>query len=287
MKDLFKNRSLTACMKASYDLMIGHFNSLLKTTWWAVLANVIITAFYCYLKVPNKGLHDWGEENSVASFFFQTVILLLAIISGILANSAVWSWINKRSLLWNFKRYFVVIIILYILAFILGTSSMFTAYSPANNVIIDVIVPLVGLVLFFVVILPFGYIVPRVMLLNDNEKLEPRKSFIAGLRHSGSIFMLGFLGSIIVSIIAFIIALPAIILCGAQTIAQLGALDGDPLGIPSYFTPLLLIVLAAVLFFFYYVNMWLCISYAYLYGSYIAQDTEKQKLEENKQITSY
>lgn len=287
MKDLFKNRSLTACMKASYDLMISRFGSLLKTTWWTVLAYAVLTALYCYLRVPNKELHDWGEESSVTSFFLQTVILLLMAISGILANSAVWSWINKRSLLWNFKRYFVVIIIIEILAFILGVSGMFGASTPPNNTVTDVIIPLVSLVLFFVVLLPFGYIVPRLMLLKDNERLMLWKSFVTGLRHSGGIFMLGFLGSIIISIIAFIIALPAIILCGAQTIAQLGALDGDALGIPSYFTPLLLVVLAAVVFIFYYMGAWLGISYAYLYGSYVAQNNEKQQLEENKQITSY
>jgi hypothetical protein len=47
---------------------------------------------------------------------------------------------------------------------------------------------------------------------------------------------------IIVGIATFIAALPSIILIIAQFYSQLGALDGDPLGVPGYFTPLLFLV---------------------------------------------
>lgn len=66
--ELFKNRSITACMKASYDAMTSQPLRLLKKTWWAVLADAVMTALCLYIRFPNKGLHDWGEESPMASF---------------------------------------------------------------------------------------------------------------------------------------------------------------------------------------------------------------------------
>ena len=286
MKDLFKNRSTTACMKSSYNLITNHLGSLLKKTWWAVFSYAIVATFCCYLRLPNKELHDWGVESPMAAFVIQSVASALAFITSILAGASLWQWLNNRSLWWNLKRYLAINLLIDILLCVFVLAVMFTEHTFSNTVA-KVGIPLVIVVLAIIITLPFGYVLPRLMLLGKGEKLKPWKSFATGLRHSGSILMLGFLSSLIIGIIACVLFIPAGILGGAQTIANLGALEGDPLGMPSYFTPLLMVVMTALLFVFFYVGSWLTISYAYLYGSYVTQDAEKREQTENKQITSY
>lgn len=284
--ELYKNRSITACMKASYDTMASHPIPLLKKTWWAVLASAIVTALCLYIRLPNKALHDWGEENQMASFVLQTIIYVLCTVTNILTGTVLWNWINKKSLWWNLKHYFAIWLIsnLVAAAVILGISWAGIALvgDTAKTVAFAV-----AAVLTIIVMLPFGYLQPRVMLLEEGEKLRPWRSYAKGFRYSGGIFMLVFLGTIITLLIICVLFIPAFILCGAQTMAQLGAMDGDPLGTPAYFTPLFIVVSGILLFAFNYVEYWLSLAFAYLYGSYRTQEKERKQMEENKQITSY
>ena len=58
---------------------------------------------------------------------------------------------------------------------------------------------------------------------------------------------------------------------------QMGTLEGDPVGTPSYFTFLFIVVTALLLFVFAYILHWLFISYIYLYGS--IENDEMKKTE--------
>ncbi len=273
-------------MKSSYDLITSHFASLLKKTWWAALPNAIVATCCCYLRLPNKGLHDWGVESPMAAFVIQTAVPLLAFVTNILAGASLWRWLNRQSLWRNLKRYLAITLVIDLLACVLTLAALFTGTTSPNTAA-QIAIPAGIVILAIGILLPFGYILPRLMLIDKGEKLKPWKSFVTGLRHSGGILLLGFLGTLIMGIIALIMAIPDIILGGAQTISQLGALEGDPLGLPPYFTPLLLVVTTFLLFVFFYVSSWITVSYAYLYGSYETQDAEKRELAENKQIATY
>ena len=95
-----------------------------------------------------------------------------------------------------------------------------------------------------------------------------------------------FLGIMIVGIVTLIVALPSITLGTAQLFSQLGALDGDPLGTPGYFTPLLLLILVITCYLFVGILSWLGITLAYQYGSYKVQDEEKEKINKHINIES-
>ena len=41
--EIFKYRSVTACMRASYELVTSHLFQILKKTWWASLILAIFT----------------------------------------------------------------------------------------------------------------------------------------------------------------------------------------------------------------------------------------------------
>ena len=213
VNELFKQRSITACMKASYNTVTSDIKSFVKQTWATHVPFAVLLAIVLYFLLPNKSLHDWGVVNPMASFILQTIIYLATIVMAVIS---------------------------------------------------------------------FWYLMPRKQLCAKGEKRKVGKSLLRILRHFGGFFMTCFLGIMIVGIATFIAAVPSIILIIAQVYSQLGALDGDPLGVPGYFTPLLFLVFTLTSLLIIYALTWLGIALAYQYASYKVQDEEKKKLKESQ-----
>lgn len=216
LKDLYKTRSVTACMKASYETINSHLLSIIKKTWWATVPFSVLTALVIYFLLPNKPLHDWGEMNPWASFILQTVVYALFVIFAIVVSTAKWGWINGKKFSQN----------------IAPRSIGKFLWTAIKN----------------------------------------------GFHHFGGYFKSCFLGGIIIAIITAVVCLPAIILIVAQLYSQLGALEGDPVGVPGYFNFLLLFVFTAVSFILCHVIAWLQITLVYQYGSYQQQEEEKKQI---------
>ena len=276
INDLIKHRSVTACMKEAYSLMTGNVKNLLKSTWWAFMIYAFMVAFMVYLRTPNKMLHDWGEENLMLSFCLQTVVYLGVIVAAFLMGAAAWRWLTDKPFGRMLKRFttiylasavvsFVVtfaatfaLTCFYLTAFFTASGSAATADSAAGS-------PSLLIIVLFA------------LAKEKGEKLRPWKSFKCGFRHMGSIFKMGFLGSLVILVAGILIYIPLAILIGAQVSAQMGTLEGDPVGTPSYFTFLFIVVTALLLFVFAYILHWLFISYIYLYGS--IENDEMKKTE--------
>lgn len=98
-------------------------------------------------------------------------------------------------------------------------------------------------------------------------------------KHIGGLLTLCLLGGLMTLTAICLVCQPAVILIVAQTVSQLGALDGDPLGLPAYFTPLLVAILFAACFLSLYIGYWLHIAVAFLMGSYEARERERKQEE--------
>lgn len=313
INDLIKHRSVTACMKEAYSLMTGNVKNLLKSTWWAFMIYAFMVAFMVYLRTPNKMLHDWGEENMMLSFCLQTVVYLGVIVAAFLMGAAAWRWLTDKPFGRMMKRFtavylasavvsFVVsfaatfgLTCFYLTAFITAPESAATAGSAAATgsaamaetaaagspslliIVLFALAIVAATALCMAVSLPFAYLTPKYMLQEKGEKLRPWKSFKCGFRHMGSIFKMGFLGCLVILVAGILIYIPLAILIGAQVSAQMGTLEGDLVGTPSYFTFLFIVVTALLLFVFAYILHWLFISYIYLYGS--IENDEMKKTE--------
>lgn len=272
-----------------------------------------MVAFMVYLRTPNKMLHDWGEENMMLSFCLQTVVYLGVIVAAFLMGAAAWRWLTDKPFGRMLKRFttiylasavvsFVVsfaatfgLTCFYLTAFITAPESAATAGSAAATgsaamaetaaagspslliIVLFVFAIVAAIVLCMAVSLPFAYLTPKYMLQEKGERLRPWKSFKCGFRHMGSIFKMGFLGCLVILVAGILIYIPLAILIGAQVSAQMGTLEGDPVGTPSYFTFLFIVVTALLLFVFAYILHWLFISYIYLYGS--IENDEMKKTE--------
>lgn len=307
INDLIKHRSVTACMKEAYSLMTGNVKNLLKSTWWAFMIYAFMVAFMVYLRTPNKMLHDWGEENMMLSFCLQTVVYIGVVVTAFLMGAAVWRWLTDKPFGRMMKRFTAVYLASAVISFVVTFAATFgltcfyltafitapgsaaatgsaamaeTAAAGSPSLLIIVLFALaivVAIVLCMAVSLPFAYLTPKYMLQEKGEKLRPWKSFKCGFRHMGSIFKMGFLGSLVILVAGILIYIPLAILIGAQVSAQMGTLEGDPVGTPSYFTFLFIVVTALLLFVFAYILHWLFISYTYLFGS--IENDEKKKTE--------
>jgi len=172
-----------------------------------------------------------------------------------------------------------------VLYFLLPNKSLhdWGAANPMASFILQTIIYAATLVMAAV---SFWLLMPRKQLRAKGEKREAGKSLLRILRHFGGFLLTIFLGTMIVGIATFVAALPSIILIIAQFYSQLGALDGDPIGVPGYFTPLLFIVFTITCLLIIYALTWLGIALAYLYGSYKVQDEEKRQMkdEEKRQM---
>ena len=213
VNELFKQRSITACMKASYNTVTSDIRSLVKQTWVTHVPFAVLLAIILYFLLPNKSLHDWGEANPMASFILQTIIYAATLVMAAVS---------------------------------------------------------------------FWHLLPHKQLCPQGEKRKLGRSLVRILRHFGGFLMTCFLGMMIVGIVTFIAAVPTIILIIAQLYSQLGALQGDPLGVPGYFTPLLFLVFTLTSLLIIYALTWLGIALAYQYASYKVQDEEKKKLKESQ-----
>ena len=302
INELFKHRSVTACMKESYDLMTSNPKNLVKQTWMAFLPYALLTALFLYLRMPNKFLHDWGEASPFLSFCLQSIVYLGIIVALFFVGAAMWRWITDKPFGETLKRFtlvtlcsyavmivvgFILIIGFIIAAVILGISldkTVGDTGTPAHLGLFALFV-LLECCIMLAIVLPFAYIIPRYMLLEEGKPMKVWQSVKTGIRHSGSIFKMGFLCGLIMMVCNIVLYLPMMILTGAQMFSQLGALDGDPVGVPSYFTPLFLIVSTLMFFVYSYVNSWILTSFVYLYGS-IEHDEEDKKMMISKEITT-
>ena len=266
----FKYRSITACMKEAYNLISDQLKPLLKATWWAVGIYAIFMAITIYFRLPNKQLHDWGLSNPWASYIVQTLIYLATWLTSFLTGASLWKWLNNKPLLYNLWRLGLLTILADVFVGIIIT--IYPIATASLPLVWNIIVGFCLLVVAIIVYLPFANITPA-WLLYVGADFHPWQSYKQGLRHLGSILLLGFLSLLIIAILSGFILAPAMVLTGAQLSSQLGALNGDSLGVPIYFTPLLIFILVLSVFILFYVVSWMLLALVYLYGS----NTEKDK----------
>lgn len=124
---------------------------------------------------------------------------------------------------------------------------------------------------------------PFKRLHRHGEKKSPIRAAGRIVRHSGGFLATLLLGGLLLCIVVFVAALPSFVVIAVQLQSQLGAMEGDPLGVPSYFTPLMFAVFIISSLIVVYAVDWLGFSLAYQYGSYKKQDEERKMLNQEKE----
>lgn len=122
--------------------------------------------------------------------------------------------------------------------------------------------------------------------LHDGQALASIRGLWPWLPLLGTIFVAMLLIYLLAGIALAAVSLPGVILVSAQLYSQLGALGGDPLNIPGYFTPLLIVTLTLFYFVVGYISLWAQLASTFLYGSIETQQAEKNKHDREENQTA-
>lgn len=294
--EVYKYRSVKHCLRDAYTTIAENLKFLLRKTWWIVLLGAIALSLTTYFFLPNMALHTWGLENQVDSFIVQSLVYLAAIVFSVWILCAFWHVINGRRWRENLPRVIVTqllsVAIAYLFKTVLDILTKWLLSVPASPVEQQT-EESTGFTWLFAVIalgiiavltcIPLCYTFVRFMM---GKHWLPFMGYGRGFRYWGTIFVAMLLISLLASILLAAISLPGVILVSAQLYSQLGALGGDPLNIPGYFTPLLIVTLTFFYFVVGYISLWAQLASTYLYGSIETQQAEKNKHDREENQTA-
>lgn len=132
--------------------------------------------------------------------------------------------------------------------------------------------------LFSLLAIPLFYVLTKYVLNKEKGYWSTlASSYGCGLRHWGSLFLVFFVSILLITIVGLVIILPANILYIANYMAQMGQLYGDPLGMPSYMTPMTYVTYVLCYFIQFYALLLLLLHCYYAYGSIEAKEQERQQ----------
>ena len=103
------------------------------------------------------------------------------------------------------------------------------------------------------------------------------KSYGRALAHWGMLFLVFFVSLLLTELVAVVVMMPAHVLNMANQVAHSGLLLGDPLGMPSYMTPLTFATFTFCCFIQFYVSQVVLVHNYYAYGAIEAKEQERQQ----------
>ncbi|MCH4147261.1 MAG: hypothetical protein LKG25_03690 [Prevotella sp.] len=296
-KDLYINRSYSACIKAAYVLFSSNMKTILKRTWLpALLCAIFFTAAFLF-SIPDKNIHDLGMSHSNITGSLMAFVYLLNFAASTWLVATVASLLNGKTIKGNLFRSVMltgiqlILMILYIFIINFG-SSFVTSFLISSKlatvphaIIGGYVTALVILLLLFVFSLPFAFSTTRYIIDHETKLSEVfSHGYKMGLRHWGYQFTTYFLATLLLIVVTFIILIPLLVISMAQTFNQLGMLDGDANGAPGYFFWLLTATSLLTMYVITYVVIWCLFLSYYIYGSIETKEKNKKvklKKQEN------
>ena len=291
---LYKSRSYGACIKAGYNLYTDNFRKLFKSTW--IIAAIIAIV---------EGLTKTLDTLHVAPVAVAVGIIIEAICAVALFGTIIYIFnqhavndeITKVSLKKESKdilhdsiRVLKTIIWQLLLIMPIVAAYLFYAKMTTGHSLSDPYVHKYMIMLFFVFVIciilymPFNYLIMKYCV---GDKIHSwnviTKGYKVGFRHWGFIFAVLFITGIITAVVVLIVNTPHFVILGAKGLSDLGVMQGDPSGLPPFFSVLLFFVFAITTFIGQYVEMAMLFPVYYMYGSIETQEKEKADFENNIQ----
>ena len=309
---LLKNRSYRGVISAGFGLYFSHFRLFFKASWlMALVFAVVFTALEMLLAVRLPAItatilklelvQRVGLSAEVAQQYLMTIggILILAllyVVAKALTTATVlsklkehhdtntmtipkrWLSVSPRLMGRTLKGFVFTILVMLIPAIIVGglfsVLMRFVALAPYTLMASVSLVSLVLVLLY----LPLLYVFMKyVMSASGSYFAMLRKVYATGLGHWGHIFTTWLISGMMIGVLAIVCCLPTIILAQAHFASQEGFLNGDPLGMPSYITPLSVGTFFLTGFMLVYLCMPMLMTVYYMYGSIESYENEKEK----------
>ncbi len=293
-KELYKNRSIAACIKQAFLLFCSNVMPLIKSNWIAVLVFSVLGSVctICNTQVTNIETKE------------QTFINICCIIAYILMfASLVWyatlttNMLNNNGVKCNLLRHIrlavlvlaisAILLIAVISFFIISVQSATTSLStqhPSTSIIIW-IYPVVFVVVL-ILLMPFTYAFQKyINEPNAKFKSHVMRGYLTGLKCLGFILPTLFLFGIILLVTSAVLGMPLTILETSQILSKISVTQGDANTLPSYFY-----ILLSVTSFISYIFVMAIITIAiyicyYIYGTVEAKIKEKRERQQIQKET--
>ena len=294
--DLYKNRSFTACIRDGYTLLITHLKSIFRKTWIPALALALIATVALIINMPDHTIHDIGIVRPMTTFILLIAVAVLLLSAIVWHASVVVRIFNEKPLKTNLMRtayvmLFCIVFDIFETLVITGTSNLIlkSMGGPKESLGSAIIVAtgatvIVG-ILLFVVLLPFVHSCIRYVVDTKTTLCQFfKRDYCCGWRHWGFFFIVLFLIMLITLVLMMVIMIPFGIIFASQLSNQLGMLDGDASGVPTYFPYLFFLTTTVTMFILSYVCLWIYFVMVYTCTSIITQD--KERSEQKQQDTT-
>ena len=252
--NLFKSRSIYGCVKAAFNLMNLNILKIFKKTWMPAIALAVILTIYI-LGCKNVMLANLSGQK--LSYWILLAIVLLVICETVAESwlmSGTYTLLNTNSFKFNLRRSLfvtltklVISIAIFTIAFFCGGTSIAILVSkhicsPEKALTISMIIEFAIIMIGFLFTLPFIFSTTKYIMDKNTEFISIfSKGYHTGIKHLGFILIGQIITALFYILIMLVIALPLMIIFHAYLTNQMGIMNGDSDGTPSYFTFLLVL----------------------------------------------
>lgn len=290
--NLFKSRSIYGCVKAAFNLMNLNILKIVKKTWMPAIALAIIFTLYI---LSFKNVMFANLSGQKLSYWILLTFLILLICETLASSwlmSGTFTLLNANSFKNNLKRTLAVTVttliiglVIFTISFLLGGTAIaiFVSkhiLSPEKAIMTSLIIEFVVFILGCIVTLPFVYSTTKYVMEKDAKFINIfGKDYYTGIKHLGYILVGQIITVLFYILIMLVVSLPLIIIFQSYLANQIGITNGDPDGVPSYFTVLLTAVSLLTTFLYTYIFVYFYIFSYYIYGAITQQEKEKADLK--------
>mgnify|MGYP006872982648 CR=1 FL=1 len=251
-------RTSGGCIASGYRLYTSVFRRLFRASWPVAVVYAVAMAammsYYISHAIPLMGLQTIVDPETMHHMWLTTMIisgllgLCFLIVATVLASygfSAMrehlasgevsrpahwWGRMDRKTFLRTAVSVGWLILFSIIFSALTTGLSMLATRTGLTSLMIGVGV--FALALLFL-LLPLCYTVYRAILSKRFSPAPPLRGYLSGLGHWGLLFVVVLITGLATLLLTLITQLPAVILYAANIQSQLGALQGDDLGMPQ------------------------------------------------------
>lgn len=288
--ELYKIRSFSSCINVAYEIYINNIKTILRKTWLPALlfsassAIAIILLHYgiTFLLSAPTPIHT----TIVATFCFTILFCLLAAASKIWFDTIIIALLGNTSVKLKLPRIIRLAVVMFAIGLTVGIISIAVNFIPAINTTqtgalkplsVPIIISCAIYIALAIAIIPLFYSSIKYIVETENKLSSIfGKPYRIGWQHWGYIFMLCLLIYIILSVVYFVVSLPATISFIAFMANAESTILGDTSNLPVYFKILAWFASAISSLILIYAETWFIIVLYYAYGHIEAKEKAKR-----------
>lgn len=289
-KELYKIRSLSACIHDAFELYCNNFSTIFKCTWLPALILSLAIA------ITNMATTSFSQHPVVASVCSVIALWSIMIFLGSWIDSKYIRLLNKQSTRVNYRKclnvclfflaltalLFTILMVVYIISLTIMAHTHIALMTAAGWSI--AVIALIVLVVFFLFV-PFLYaMVAYVMAEGGKMKSVFKQAYRIGWKHYGFLFGITAISALIAAVLVVIVSTPTVLLYMSSFANNQGVALGDASALPSTF--FLLKAMTDVITYFgcTYLAIWLFFVQYYAYGSITTREQERSLQNTNTHI---